>query len=349
MGDTSLTGENVLVRLVGQARWPTHWLLAPLIASIILGGVAQFTAPFGLARPSLGVPVLDSLMDGLVPFLTPTVMAPLVGALRTASASLYEQFLIPVYMIGAFAMVAIFVVLWVRLVEWRPVRTIGFIAPDAPLSALLGLLLAILFTTIIMVGLFATWLLTPREAAPGTVGAEALGAVAFMAFAYIVQGSAEEILYRGWLMNVLAHRLGVAAGVVVNVLLFACAHSRNSGFGILPGMNLVLFGLFLSLLTLRTGSLWAACLWHAFWNWSIAHVWGAAISGEPPDGGSLMAWDTVGPAVWTGGVWGPEGGLPATIILTLGTAWLFLWGGWTPGQSQASAEYGDIVLPARRR
>lgn len=349
MGDTSLTQGNVLVRLVGHARWPTHWLLAPLIASIILGGIAQFTAPFGVARPSIGIPALDSLMDGLVPFLTPTVMAPVTAALRSVSASLYEQYLIPLYMIGAFAMVAVFVALWVRLVEWRPVHTIGFVAGDGLLSALLGLLLALLFTTIIMIGLFATWLLTPREAAPGTVGADAIGAVAFMAFAYIVQGSAEEILYRGWLMNVIARRLGVAAGVVINVLLFACAHSRNSGFGVLPGVNLVLFGLFLSLLTLRTGSLWAACLWHAFWNWSIAHIWGAAISGEPPDGGSLMAWDTVGPALWTGGAWGPEGGLPATIILALGTLWLILWGGWSPQSGRSAPEYGDIVLPAPRR
>jgi membrane protease YdiL (CAAX protease family) len=217
--------------------------------------------------------------------------------------------------------------LWVRLVEWRPFHTIGLGITRSGVMVLFGVVLALLLSSLVMVGLMVGGQLQPRVSAPGTTGSVALAGVAFMLLAFTVQASSEEALYRGFLMNVMSYRAGLAVGVGVSTLLFALAHSRNHGFDALAAINLVLFALFLAFLSLRTGSIWAACAWHAVWNWSIANIWGLAISGEPPDGGSIMAWESKGLKLWTGGDWGPEGGLATTIVLALGMVAMLLWRG----------------------
>jgi hypothetical protein len=40
-----------------------------------------------------------------------------------------------------------------------------------------------------------------------------------------------------------------------------------------------------------------------------------------------MVWALTGPQIFTGGEWGPEGGLLATAVLTGGTVWVALWRG----------------------
>ncbi len=61
-------------------------------------------------------------------------------------------------------------------------------------------------------------------------------------------------------------------------------------------------------------SLWAAFTAHLAWNWTLAGVLHSAVSGVPfatPDYRVIDA----GPDWATGGVWGPEGGLPAALSL----------------------------------
>jgi len=328
MSVTDLSRDNSLVQLVARGARVSPWFVAILVTSALLGGVAQFVAPFSVALPQGNG--LVSLLEGVVAFLTPLVAQPLGELLRALSQSLYQTYLMPLYMLVGFALAAFLLMLWVRCVEVRPFHSIGFTTETALPGIVLGIVLALLLTTVVMLSFALGGMLQPRVAAPGTVGVAALGGVLFLALAFTVQSSAEEMIYRGWLMNVLAFRHGVPVGIIVNMTLFALAHSQNNGFGVLAAGNLLLFALFLSLLALRTGSLWASCAWHATWNWTIANIWGVAISGEPPDGGSLMAWTTTGPVLWTGGDWGPEGGLITTIVLASGSLFLLGWGGLKP-------------------
>jgi hypothetical protein len=147
------------------------------------------------------------------------------------------------------------------------------------------------------------------------------------ALMYAVQGSTEEMIYRGWMQNVLALRIGPPIATAIATVAFTWAHADNPGFGLLPGINLVLFAVFLSLLALRTGSLWASCAWHAAWNWLLSNIWGVPLSGIDPEGGTAMTWTLTGPALMTGGTWGPEGGLLATAILACAVVWASFWRG----------------------
>lgn len=322
---TDLSRANGLVQLAGRARRVTPWYIAPFVAILIFGGIAQFTHPFGY-KPPADMPGV-SLWGGLVQFLTPLAAKPVGIWLKGISDRTYAMWVGPFFMLIGFTIAWLLLYLWVRLVEWRPFRTIGLTLGRSGPMVLLGIVLALLMSSMVMVGLMIGGQLQPRVAAPGTTGSVALAGILFMLVAFTVQASSEEALYRGFLMNVMAYRAGIAVGIGVSTLLFALAHSRNHGFDALAGFNLLLFALFAALLSLRTGSIWAACLWHTIWNWSIANVWGLAISGEPPDGGSIMAWESKGLKLWTGGDWGPEGGLATTIVLALGVLAMVLWRG----------------------
>jgi uncharacterized protein len=322
---TDLSRANSLVQAVGRARRVTPWFIAPFVAILIFGGIAQFIDPFGMKLPK-DMPGY-SLAGGLVQFLTPIVSKPVAIWLKGISDRSYAMWMAPFFMLIGFGIAWILLYLWVRLVEWRPFHTIGLGASRSLAMVLLGVLLALLLSSLVMVGLMIGGQLQPRVAEPGTSGSMALAGVTFMLLAFTVQASSEEAVYRGFVMNVMSYRAGLAVGIGVSTLLFALAHSRNHGFDALAAINLVLFALFLALLSLRTGSIWAACAWHTVWNWSIANIWGLAISGEPPDGGSIMAWESKGLKLWTGGDWGPEGGLATTIVLALGTVALFFWRG----------------------
>jgi uncharacterized protein len=322
---TDLSRANSLVQLAARARRVTPWFIAPFVAILIFGGVAQFTDPFGY-KPPPDMPGV-TLWGGLVQFLTPYAFKPVGAWLKGISDRTYATWLMPFYMLIGFSIAWILLYLWVRLVEWRPFHTLGFGISRSGMMVLFGVVLALLLSSLVMVGLMIGGQLQPRAAAPGTTGSVALAGILFMLLAFTVQASGEEALYRGFLMNVMSYRAGLAVGIGVSTLLFALAHSRNHGFDGLAALNLVLFALFLAILSLRTGSIWAACAWHTVWNWSIANVWGLAISGEPPDGGSIMAWESKGMALWTGGEWGPEGGLATTIVLALGVLAMFLWRG----------------------
>ena len=275
----------------------------------------------------LAIPLGAGLLVLVTAVLAPLAVPPLGSLLKAISEPLYAAYFSSIITILAFAFTALLLLLWVRLAEGRPFHTIGFHARGALLGIPLGLGLALLFTTAIMGGLGALGMIAPRPPGSDPVGMAAMQGIVMAAIMFAVQASTEEMVYRGWMQNVLAVKLGPPIAIAIVTIAFTWAHSRNDGFGVLPGINLVLFAIFLSLLSLRTGGLWAGCAWHAGWNWSLSNLWGVPLSGIEPEGGSAMAWSLTGPAMMTGGTWGPEGGLLATAVLAGATVWVALWHG----------------------
>jgi hypothetical protein len=71
-------------------------------------------------------------------------------------------------------------------------------------------------------------------------------------------GLGEEMLFRGFLFNILKRRFGLAAGLVVSGLLFAAPHTYV--LGLLP---VFLMGLVLAWIYHNSGSLWVPVIVHA--------------------------------------------------------------------------------------
>lgn len=124
---------------------------------------------------------------------------------------------------------------------------------------------------------------------------------------------AEEVIFRGLALVVLARAFGRWPAVVAMAALFAAAHLFNPGITLTGVANITLAGVFLGLVFYLPGGLWAATGAHLGWNLSLAAL-AAPVSGLPlPVPGIDYA--PGGPLWLTGGGFGPEGGVIATLAL----------------------------------
>jgi uncharacterized protein len=130
---------------------------------------------------------------------------------------------------------------------------------------------------------------------------------------FMVAALAEEALFRGYPFQVLVRAAGPVLATLASSALFAVAHARNPEVGPLALLNIFLAGVLLAAAYLRTLSLWFATTLHMGWNWSMASVFDLPVSG-------IHVFDTPGyqpviggPDWWSGGAFGPEGGLTGTL------------------------------------
>jgi membrane protease YdiL (CAAX protease family) len=125
---------------------------------------------------------------------------------------------------------------------------------------------------------------------------------------------AEEVVFRGVPLVLLAAAFGRGTGLVLTAILFAFGHALNPHVSALALGNVALAGIFLGLAFYAPGGLWTAFGAHLGWNLTLAAL-DAPVSGLP----FRIPWlDYVasGPVWLTGGAFGPEGGLAATGALT---------------------------------
>ena len=212
-----------------------------------------------------------------------------------------------------FVPLALLTLAWVVWAEGRPIGSLPL-----PRNGMLrqvgvgaGFGLAMIAALVGIVALFGT-----VRAVPGgdMTGVDALPGVALVLAGWVVQAGSEELVSRGWLLASLGARYGPWIGVFASSLLFASFHALNPGFGWLPAVNLCLIGVVLALVAVWNGTLWGALALHTAWNWALANLLGLSVSGMPAPGGSLVDLELSG-SVWiTGGEFGIEGGLPATVV-----------------------------------
>ena len=234
---------------------------------------------------------------------------------------------------AAFGLGSVLVLLWARLFERRGPSALGLNAKGLGRFArgyLLGL--AFLASVVGVIWLAGGYVVEGT----GAFGSAAVGAallpIGVLMLGFIIQGSSEELLFRGWLMQLIASRHGLWLAVIVNSALFALAHAGNiePSNELYAGLaNIVLFGLFISLYAVREGSLWGVCGWHAAWNWLLGLGFGLEVSGMKIDSLPLITDLTAAPgAAWwlTGATFGPEASLVTTAVLLTGTIALIVRG-----------------------
>ena len=134
---------------------------------------------------------------------------------------------------------------------------------------------------------------------------------------FMLQGMEEEVVCRGYFMISLSRRSPMWLAVLLNAAVFALGHILNPGAGIFPMINLIIFGIFASLCMLRTGNIWGIGAIHTIWNYVQGNFYGLPVSGMA-DMPSLMRFELSGSPLISGGEFGPEGGLPVTIVYLIG-------------------------------
>lgn len=133
---------------------------------------------------------------------------------------------------------------------------------------------------------------------------------------------AEELLARGYVLHVLRGALGWWPAILLTSAGFGLLHWWNPGATPYSLGLVTLAGIFLGVVVMVTRSLWAATLAHLAWNWTMAALLHAPVSGlglATPDYRLVDA----GPDWATGGSWGPEGGAGAAAGMIIGTAYLY--------------------------
>jgi uncharacterized protein len=133
----------------------------------------------------------------------------------------------------------------------------------------------------------------------------------------------EEILFRGVPLVLLASALGRGGALVAIAMVFAFAHGSNPNVSPIGLGNIALAGIFLGLAFYAPGGIWTAFGAHLGWN-SLLACLDTPVSGVPFNI-PLLDYHA-GSSQWlTGGKFGPEGGLAATIALTLAIVFTARW------------------------
>jgi membrane protease YdiL (CAAX protease family) len=135
-----------------------------------------------------------------------------------------------------------------------------------------------------------------------------------LAFFFVAIG--EEFSFRGYLLFLLARRSRFWRAAVTMSVGFAVAHLFNPGETLFGVLQVFAIGLFFCFTIRRTGNLWFAVGFHAFWDWAQTFFYGTPDSGMLGEGHFLVS-SFRGPSWLTGGSAGPEGSILVFLIILL--------------------------------
>ncbi len=167
----------------------------------------------------------------------------------------------------------------------------------------------------------------------------------FLLFLFLIAGAFEELFFRGFAFQALTHNLGPGAAIAITAALFGMAHLGNPDATFYSTINVALAGIWLGTAYLMTRSLWLAFGLHYSWNLVMVFVFGLPVSGFKVF--SQQGWleGGAGPPEWlSGGGFGPEGGVAATVALILSTLIV-----WKSGLFSASEEMLAAIKHGKKR
>jgi CAAX protease family protein len=136
----------------------------------------------------------------------------------------------------------------------------------------------------------------------------------------------EEMLFRGYAFQLLLGYLGPFATILPFAVLFALAHLNNPNQGVpsvslLAPFNTLLWGILFGWAFVRSGDLWLPIGLHFGWNWMLP-LFGVNLSGFTMGVTGLTTQWHVG-VLWSGGQYGPEGGLLTTVVVIVLAYYLY--------------------------
>lgn len=140
---------------------------------------------------------------------------------------------------------------------------------------------------------------------------------------FAVPAALEEALLRGYPLQALADSWGKGVALWVTSVVFAALHLGNPNVSVMGIANIVVAGLFLGVVYLKTASLWWATGAHLGWNWSEAYLADLPVSGLEEIDAPVIEPIIRDPAWLSGGSFGPEASVVTTVVVGLAT--LLLW------------------------
>jgi membrane protease YdiL (CAAX protease family) len=139
--------------------------------------------------------------------------------------------------------------------------------------------------------------------------------VLFVTLILLFGSVGEEMLFRGYAFQVLVKAIGPFATILPTAVLFGLAHRSNLNFTWIALINTILWGVVLGYSFIRSRDLWLPIGLHFGWNW-VMPLFGVGLSGFTMGvTGYSIQW-RIG-ELWSGGAYGPEGGLLTSAIIVV--------------------------------
>lgn len=133
--------------------------------------------------------------------------------------------------------------------------------------------------------------------------------IAMAAFAAV----GEEIVFRGTIYRLLESGFGTLAAIILSGGLFGALHAFNPGATVVSTLAIAFeAGILLAAAYVVTRSLWLPIGLHFGWNFTEGGIFGTAVSGGHSHG--LFNTTFSGPALITGGAFGPEASIVTVAI-----------------------------------
>jgi membrane protease YdiL (CAAX protease family) len=195
-----------------------------------------------------------------------------------------------------------------------PLRTMGLIRrKTAKTEWALGLALGWGMVAVLVLPMMLSGRLHPEF----HLDAAAWNALVLNLFVLAVAALAEEVGFRGYVFQRLIEAAGEAWATVLMAVLFGIVHLQNPHATVGSTLSTVLAGVLFSVAYLRTRALWLPWGMHFGWNASMAVLFGLPMSGIG-NFASVVETQTDTPRWLTGGLYGPEASVLASVVLLAG-------------------------------
>jgi hypothetical protein len=294
--------NNIMVREVRKAKFQPHFLVQLLIF-IGLFLLAQFAG--GLL---IGVIAVGYMMKVNPSLLESGDASTIQSAIMNGMKNMPDWMMIVTLFLTAISIVVFFI--YCRFIERRSWASLGFIRKNWLKNYLSGFLIGTL-----LIGLAALIAMIF-----GGLKFEGFSAniswvvILFYLIGFMIQGMSEEIVLRGYLMMSLSNKIPMAIAVALSSVTFAALHLMNEGISMIGFVNLILFGVFAAVFTLRTDNLWGIGAVHTAWNFVQGSILGVLVSGQHLSTRVLTLSPVEGKTLFSGGAFGLEGGLAVTAV-----------------------------------
>lgn len=200
--------------------------------------------------------------------------------------------------------------LTMRIFDRRPLTDLGLNAGRASgINYLLGLLMGAGAAALMLLAplIAGTGHLIPREHSSFT-----WPTLVFYLFSLWFAAAGEELIFRGYAFQLLVEKIGPFATVLPAGVIFGLAHGTNPHASLLGVVNTMLWGVLLGYAFVRSHDLWLPIGLHFGWN-AVLPLFGVNLSGLTIEVTRYFyRWDLL--PLWSGGDYGPEGGLLTTIF-----------------------------------
>lgn len=204
-------------------------------------------------------------------------------------------------------------IMFCKLIEKRPLTSMGFVKKNAIRDYLIGLGIGFLmFGAVVLINVFT-----------GAMSIEGLNKnlttinivfIIIFFVGFVIQGASEEILVRGYFMTSIGSKHNLWLALIISSGMFGLLHIGNPGFTILGFVNIILVGVLFGLYIICFDNIWGACALHSMWNFVQGNFYGIPVSGLSVSDSVLTTTINEEMLLVNGGTFGAEGGLATTIV-----------------------------------